>query len=55
MEELMKKKCEEYGISFDVLTDNEKSALREEIESEKDGMMVLDSILDDPEIMARCL
>lgn len=53
MEDLMKKKCEEYEISFDVLTDEEKSRLRKEIEAEQKGLTVSDSVLDDPEIVYR--
>ena len=53
MEELMKKKCEEYDISFDVLTDEEKAKLREAIEAEQKGLTVPDSVLDDPEIVYR--
>lgn len=49
----MKKKCEEYDISFDVLTDEEKAKLREEIEAEQKGLTVPDSVLDDPEIVYR--
>lgn len=53
MEELMKQKCEEYEISFDVLTDEEKAKLRKEIEAEQKGLTVSDSVLDDPEIVYR--
>jgi hypothetical protein len=53
MEELMRKKCEEYDISFDVLTDEEKAKLREEIEAEQQGFAISDSVLDDPEIAVR--
>ena len=55
MEELMRKKCEEYEIPFEVLTDEEKAKLREEIEVEQKGFTVSDSILDNPDIMARAL
>ena len=55
MEDLMKKKCEKYGIPFEVLTEDERKKLREEIEAEKQGMAVCDSILDDPEIGIRAL
>ena len=44
MEDLMKKKCEKYGIPFEVLTEDERAKLREEIEAEKQGMAVCDSI-----------
>lgn len=53
MEELMRKKCEEYEISFDVLTDEEKAKLRKEVEAEQNGLTVSDSILDDPDIAVR--
>ena len=55
MEELMRKKCEEYEIPFDVLTDEEKAILREEVEDEQKGLAIADSILDNPEIMERAL
>lgn len=55
MEELMRKKCEEYEIPFEVLTDEEKAILREEVEDEQKGLTVADSILDNPDIMARAL
>ena len=53
MEELMRKRCEEFGVSLDVLTDKEKAKLREEIEAEQNGKSVLDSVLDDPDIFGR--
>ena len=53
MEELMRKRCEEFGGSLDVLTDEEKAKLREEIEAEQNGKSVLDSVLDDPDIYGR--
>ena len=49
----MKKKCEERGVSFDVLTDDEKKHLQKEIEAEQKGMFVADSVLDDPDIFTR--
>ena len=55
MEELRRKKCEEYEIPFEVLTDEEKAILREEVEDEQKGLTVADSILDNPDIMARAL
>ena len=53
MEEQIRKKCKEYGISFDVLTDEEKAELREETEAEQQGLTITDSILDNPDIAAR--
>lgn len=53
MEELMKKKCEEYGYQLDWLTAKEKAELQKEIEAEQRGENVLDSVLDNPEIHLR--
>ena len=53
MEELIREKCEDYGIDPNILTEEEKAQLREEIEMEQNGKFVLDSILDSPEIKFR--
>ena len=53
MEDLMKKKCEEYEVPFDILTDEEKARVREEIEDEQKGLTVSDTILESPEIALR--
>lgn len=53
MEELMRKKCEEYGYELEWLTAKEKAALQKEIEAAQRGETVLDSVLDNPEIHLR--
>ena len=55
MENLIKEKCELYGVDPSVLTENELAALKKEIEEEKKGLRILDSILDNPEIRYRNL
>lgn len=53
MEDLMKKRCEEYGYDISWLTEKEKDELRKEIEAEQKGVTILDSVLDNPEIHLR--
>ena len=53
MDELIKKKCAEYDITPDVLTPEELETLKQEIEAEQRGEMLLDSILDDPAVFSR--
>ncbi len=53
MDELIKQKCEEYGVSPDVLTPEEREQLKAEIEAEQRGEMILDSILFDPNLLSR--
>ena len=53
MEELIKAKCEEYDIDPDVLTQEEKRLLQQEIEAEQRGEPLQDSVLDDPDIRYR--
>lgn len=53
MEEMMRKRCEEHNVSFDTLTDSERAILREEIEADQHGRLVMDSVLDDIEIRIR--
>ena len=55
MDDLIKEKCDLYSIDPSVLTDNEIATLKKEIEAEKKGLMVLDSVLDNPEIRYRDL
>ncbi len=53
MEELIRKKCEEYDLTPDLLTPDELSELREEIEAEQRGEYILDGVLDNPELQSR--
>lgn len=53
MEELIRKKCEEYDLTPDLLTPQEIEALKEEIRAEQKGGHMLDSILDNPEFQSR--
>lgn len=53
MEELIRKKCEEYDLTPDLLTPDELAALREEIEREQNGEEFRDSVLDNPEFQSR--
>jgi hypothetical protein len=53
MEELIREKCEDYGIDPDILTAEEKTQLQQEIEDEQNGKVVVDSILDSPDIRFR--
>jgi len=53
MEELIRKKCEEYDLTPDLLTPQEIEALKEEIRAEQKGGQMLDSILDNPEFQSR--
>ena len=55
MEELIRQKCEEYGITPDILTPREMSALKSEIAEEQQGKAILDSVLDDPKIHLRAI
>ena len=55
MEEFIKDKCDLYGISPSVLTDQERAELIAEIQVEQQGKTVLDSVLDNPEIRYRGL
>ena len=53
MDELIRKKCEEYDLTPDLLTPDELAVLREEIEREQNGEEFRDSILDNPEFQSR--
>lgn len=48
MDELLKKRCEEEGVDYNILTEAQKTLLRKEIEAEQRGETVLDSVLDNP-------
>lgn len=53
MDELIRKKCEEYDLTPDLLTPDELEDLRREIEREQKGEQLLDSVLDNPELQSR--
>lgn len=53
MEELIRKKCEEYDLTPELLTPDELAELREEIEREQNGEELRDSVLDNPEFQSR--
>ena len=53
MDELIRKKCEEYDLTPDILTPEEIEALKKEIEMEQRGEKFLDSVLDNPELQTR--
>ncbi len=53
MDEKIKQKCEEAGISPEILTAEEKERLRKEIEAEESGRVILDGVLSDPKILFR--
>ena len=53
MDELIRKKCEEYDLTPDLLTPQELDELRKEIEREQRGGHHLDSFLDNPEFQSR--
>lgn len=53
IEELIKQRCAEYDITPDILTPEELETLKQEIEAEQRGEMLLDSILDDPAVFSR--
>jgi hypothetical protein len=53
MDELIKKKCEEYDLTPDLLTPQELAELKEEIAEEQNGNQLRDSILDKPELQQR--
>lgn len=53
MEELIRKKCEEYDLTPDLLTPQELEELRKEIQQEQKGVHFLDSVLDNPELQSR--
>lgn len=53
MEDKIKVLLDEYGLTADVLTENEIQLLKEEIRAKEDGKEVLDSVLDNPELFYR--
>lgn len=55
IEKIIKKKCKEAGVSPDVLTEEERAELIDEIKTEQKGYFVLDGVLCNPEIIFRNL
>ena len=53
MEEILRQKCKEAGISPDILTEQEKDELCREIEMEKRGLTIADGVLSNPELIYR--
>lgn len=53
MEEKIKKECKLAGIDPNILTDEEKKELAEEIKQKEKGFCVQDGVLSDPSIMFR--
>ena len=53
IERLIKKKCKEAGISPNVLTEEERAELIDEIKAEQQGYFILDGVLSNPEIFSR--
>lgn len=49
----IQKKLDAYGISESVLTKAELAELRREVDAEEKGHVILDSVLDNPEIIYR--
>ena len=49
----MQQKAESYGISLDLLTPEELTMLREEVEKEAKGIFVIDGVLHNPAIIYR--
>ncbi len=55
IERLIKKNCKEAGVSPDVLTEEERAELIDEIKAEQQGFCVLDGVLCNPNIRFRGL
>ena len=53
VERLIMRKCKEAGVSPDVLTEEERAELIDEIKAEQNGFFVLDGVLCNPEIIFR--
>lgn len=53
MDDLIKERCEEFGISPSILTPSEIERLKREIEAEQRGDVVLDGVFSDPDILLR--
>lgn len=53
MEDKVKQMLEDYGLTESQLTKEELDKLKEEIKTKEEGRMVLDSVLDNPELFYR--
>lgn len=53
IDETIKEKLEFYGLTEEDLTAEEMEELREEVETELEGGMILDGVLFNPEILYR--
>lgn len=53
MEDKVKQMLEDYGLTENQLTKEELDKLKEEIKAKEEGRMVLDSVLDNPELFYR--
>ena len=53
IERIIKKKCKEAGVSPDVLTEEEKAELIDEIKAEQQGLFILDGVLFNPDLRFR--
>ncbi len=53
MEDKVKQMLEDYGLTESQLTKEELDKLKEEIKAKEDGRMVLDGVLDNPELFYR--
>lgn len=50
MEDKIKQALEEYGLTESQLTKEELEKLKEEIKAKEQGLVVLDSVLDNPSL-----
>ena len=55
IEKLIKRKCKEAGVSPEVLTEEERAELIDEIKADRQGYSILDGVLCNPDIMFRNL
>lgn len=53
MKDKVKQMLEDYGLTESQLTKEELDELKEEIKAKEEGLMVLDSVLDNPELFYR--
>lgn len=49
----MQQKAKSHGISLDLLTPEELTMLRDEVEKESKGIFVIDGVLHNPDIIYR--
>lgn len=53
MEDKIRQALEEYGLTESQLTKEELEKLKEEIKAKEQGLVVLDSVLDNPSLFYR--